>query len=115
MAPGGLTTAAASAVSSAVAAVATLQSCQSVSTVSASAKITAPGVYIVTTAGVSLTLASPPTQPGAITIKDMTGSSAPNIKLISTIDGSSAGLVVGAPYEAVSMSWSSSLETWVVY
>jgi hypothetical protein len=115
MAAGRSPTAAASAVSPALAAVANLQVAQSVSTLSASATLTAPGLYIVTSAGVSLTLASPPTQPGAISVKDMTGSSSPNIRLASTIDGNAGGLVINEPFEAVTLSWSSSLETWVVY
>lgn len=68
--------------------------------VSASATVSAPGLYLITTAGVTITLASNWPVGGRATIKDMTGSSNPNITVTGTIDGASSSYVISLPSQS---------------
>ncbi len=70
----------------------TLTGHPTVTTHSVSATIAIGGIHKVTTAGITLTLPSPSSWAGAlIVIKDLSGSSTPNISLVGTIDGSTNG------------------------
>jgi hypothetical protein len=83
--------------------------------INANTTISAPGYYEVHTPGVTIGYLPPATwvQQGSVTIKDMTGSSAPSINLIGSYDGAS-GLALSIPGEAVVLTWSAASSTMLV-
>ena len=83
--------------------------------INANTTISAPGYYEVHTPGVTIGYLPPATwvQQGPVTIKDMTGSSTPNIMLTGSYDGAN-GLVLSIPNEAVVLTWSASSSTMLV-
>jgi major tropism determinant Mtd-like protein len=80
-------------------------------TVAASGTLPGPGRYAVTTAGVTLALPSY-ANPGLVTIKDMTGSSTPNITISGTVDGGS-GATLTTPKESLAFAPCPALSTWI--
>ncbi|HTR15073.1 MAG TPA: hypothetical protein VMI72_17925 [Roseiarcus sp.] len=80
--------------------------------VATSQTIDAPGFYVVTQAGITLTLAA---FAGVLTIKDQTRSSAPNIKIAAMVDGLAGGATIASPKASLSLVWSSQLGTWLLF
>ena len=83
--------------------------------INANATISAPGYYEVHTPGVTIGY-TPPSgwfRQGPVTIKDMTGSNAPNITLVGSYDGQST-LVMNVQGEAVVLTWSDVSSTMLV-
>lgn len=80
--------------------------------VTASQAIVAPGLYVVTMTGVTLTLASPAAVSGNVTVKDMTGNASPNILINgATINGGSSFTLTSA-YQAVTLAPIAPLSAW---
>jgi len=79
----------------------------------ASQEITAPGRYVVRTAGVTLTLPDGGVG-GDVMIKDATGAFDPAISLAGVFDGVS-GLSITLPNSSLTLAWDSYASTYVVF
>lgn len=70
--------------------------------VTASQTISKAAIYIVTVAGVTLTLNPPSSVNGPVTIKDVTGNADPNIAIVGAIDGASS-MALHTAYQSVTL------------
>lgn len=82
--------------------------------VAASMTIANPGVYVVTTAAITLTLPDPTTWPfsSSITIVDVTGSATPNIAIHGTINGDTGGATISAQHGSLTLVPVPTKSTW---
>jgi hypothetical protein len=80
--------------------------------VPASTTVSAPGCYVATTSGITITLGSF-TIFGLVTIVDGTYVSDPNITIVGTINGS-ANYTLTNPGESVDLIWFPGPSTWVI-
>lgn len=81
---------------------------------SVSATIAIGGIHKVTTAGITLTLPSPSSWAGAlIVIKDLSGSSTPNIVIAGTVDRSAGGTSLVNPGQSLTLAADTVGATWL--
>ena len=76
----------------------------------ASYTILAPGWYLITTQGAVLTL--PALGSGQVIITDATGSSAPNISIVGTVNGDAGGALLTTRGQSVTLAPVSALNSW---
>lgn len=79
-----------------------------------SATVAASALYVVTTAGITVTLPGSPSFVGSVSVKAMTGTTLPNITIAGNVDGSAGGTTIRNFLEALTFTWSAALSTWVV-
>jgi hypothetical protein len=82
--------------------------------VDASMTISAPGYYVVTTAGITLTLNSGNGWAvlGLVKIKDMSGSPSPNITIAAMVDNV-FGASIDNPKQELELTWDPAFPTWL--